>query len=118
MPDPVLILKASAAAAVLATAILLVSAWPWKAPHPGRVAAGGAVGVGVAFFAGAWLLGFVPHFPPGEDRDRLFLILLPAAAVVEVVAAFGRSAWLAWALRLVVAAAAARILLHDSSYLA
>src|SRR4051794_27579682 len=98
MPDPVLILKASAAAAVVAAAVLLRCAGPWRGAPPGRVAAGGAVGVGVAFFAGAWLLGFVPHVPPREDQDRLFLILVPAAVVAEVVAAFGRSAWLAWSL--------------------
>ena len=38
-----------------------------------------------------------------EDQDRLFLVLLPAAIGVEVVAGFfQRSKWLAWPLRLVI----------------
>lgn len=119
MPDAVLIGKASVAAALVAAALVLVCGWPWKAPHPARVSAGGAAGVGLGLAIGAWLLGVVPHFPPREDQDRLLLILLPAVILVEMVAAvFGRAAWLAWSLRLIVAAAAARILLHDSIYLA
>jgi hypothetical protein len=118
MPDPVLILESSAAAAVVAALAVLLAGWPWRRPRPGLVAAGGALGVGAGLLLGAWALRLAPHFPPREDQDRLLLVLLPAAVGVEVVVALlGRLSWLAWSLRLAVAAGAARALLHGSIYL-
>jgi hypothetical protein len=118
MPDPFVILKASAVAAGLAALIALVLGWPWRQSRPARRAAGGALGVGAGFLIGTWLLGFPPHYPPQEDQDRLLLILLPAAVAVEVAAAvLGRRWWLAWPLRLAVAAGAARVMLHGSVYI-
>jgi hypothetical protein len=112
MPDPVLILKASAAALALTAVVFLV--FGRMGGRPGWV---GAAGVGVGFFVGAWLLGARPQFPPREDQDRWLLILLPAAVVVEVAAAgLGRLPWLAWSLRLVLAAGAAPLLLYGSRY--
>jgi hypothetical protein len=64
------------------------------------------------------LLGVRPHWPPREDQDRLLFLVIPAVLAVEVVGALaGRLQPLAWLLRLVVAAAAARVLLHNTSYL-
>jgi hypothetical protein len=118
MPDPVLILKSSVAAAVLAAVALLLAGWPWRWPRARRVAAGGALAVGAALYLGVWVLGVTPQFPPREDQDRLLLVLLPAAIGVELTAALlPRRPWLAWSFRLAVAAAAPRILLHDSVYL-
>ncbi|HMC88041.1 MAG TPA: hypothetical protein VKI17_00770 [Gemmataceae bacterium] len=118
MPDPVVILKAAAAAAALAVGILLLCGWPWRAPHPVRTAAGGALAVGAGFFAGAWLLDLRFHFPPSEDQDRLLFVLAPAAVGVEIIAAaLRRAAWMGWLLRLALAAVAARIILHNSSYI-
>ena len=118
MPDPLLILESSIAAAVLAALAVLLAGWPWRRPRPGWVAAGGALGVGAGFLVGAWALGLAPHFPPREDQDRLLLVLLPAVIGVEVAVAFlRRLSWLAWSLRLAVAAGAARVLLHGSIYL-
>src|SRR5262245_26027521 len=111
MPDPVLILGALAAAAVTAAAALLLGGWPWRKPRPAWAAAGGVLGVGLGFVVGCWLLGLRPHWPPGEDLDRLLLILFPAVVGVELVGAFlGRLRWLVWPLRAVVVAAAARVL--------
>jgi hypothetical protein len=118
MPDPVLLLESAAAAAVLAGVAVLLSGWPWRRPRPEWAVAGGALGVGAGLLAGAGLLGLAPHFPPREDRDRLLLIVLPAAVAVEVAAAFlRRLPWLTWSLRLIVAAGAAPVLLHGSTYL-
>jgi hypothetical protein len=118
MPDPVRIVEASAICAALAALGLLLGGWPWRQPRAGWVAAGGALGLGSGFLVGACVLGLAPHFPPQEDRDRLLLVLLPAAVGVEVVSAFlPRRRWLAWSLRLVVASGAARVLLHGSVYL-
>jgi len=118
MGDPVRILVAMAAAALIAAAALLLCAWPWRSPRPARAQVGSVLGVGLGFVAGCWWLGWRPHWPPGEDQDRLLLVLLPALVLVELVgAARGGLRRLAWPLRLVVAAGAARVLLHDSIYL-
>jgi hypothetical protein len=118
MVDAALLLESAAVAAAVAAVSRLVAGWPWRRPRPGWAAAGGALGVGAGFFAGAWLLGLAPNFPPAEVKDRLLLVLLPAVVAVEVAAAFLRRVpWLTWALRLVVAAGAAPVLLHGSIYL-
>jgi hypothetical protein len=119
MPDPVLILEALAAAAVTAAAVLLLCGWPWRSPRPTRVSVGCVLGVGLGFYAGCGWLGLRPHWPPREDQDRLLLLLFPALLGVELLAALsGRLRWLEWLPRLVVVVAAARVLLHDSTYLA
>jgi hypothetical protein len=75
------------------------------------------VGVGIAF--GVYLLDAVPKYPPREDKDRLLIVLLPAALVVEIAAlALRRPSWLAWVPRLVVATVAARAVLHGSTFVA
>jgi hypothetical protein len=118
MPDPVRILEAVGMAAALAAALVLLCGWPWRKPHPALVYAGGVLGVGLGFTAGCWLLGVQPHWPPREDQDRLLFWLFPALLGVELVAAFlGRWRWLAWVPRLVLAAGAARLLLHNTIYL-
>src|SRR5438874_5981834 len=101
MPDPIVILEAMAAAAFLAAAVLLLLAWPWRTPRPGRAAVGSLLGVGLGFIVGCWLLGWRPHWPLREDQDRLLLILLPAVLWVELIAVFSeRFRWLIWLPRL------------------
>ncbi|MDB5311819.1 MAG: hypothetical protein JWO38_6021 [Gemmataceae bacterium] len=115
MPDPVLILQAFALAAGLGAVAAILTCRPRSQPHQRLASAGGAVGVGAGLLAGAWALHLAPHYPPGEDQDRFLLVLLPAAVLVEAAAVFvGRAAW---AIRAVVAAGAAPVLLHGSIYL-
>jgi hypothetical protein len=119
MPDPMRILEAMAVSAVAAAVVLLICGWPWRSPHARRAKIGGAVGVGLGFFLGCWLLGLRPHWPPVDDTDRLLLVVLPAAVAVEIAAVLvGARPWLAWLLRLAVAAGAAPILLHHTIYVA
>jgi hypothetical protein len=118
MPDPIGILEAVAAAAVLAAVVVLLGGWPWRKPHPARAYFGSVLGVGLGFFAGCWLLGVEPHWPPREDLDRILFLLFPALLCIELAAAFlRRFRWLAWLPRLILAAAAARVVLHNSIYL-
>jgi hypothetical protein len=118
MPDPILILKASTAAAVTAAAVFLLFAWPWRMPHPVRAPVGSLLGVALGFCVGGWFLELHLHWPPREDQDRLLLLLFPALIAIELLATLpGWSGWLAWPLRLILAGSAARILLHNSSYL-
>jgi len=118
MPDPIRILEALALSGVVAGVALLVFGWPWRSPNPKRARIGGVLGVGGGIFAGCWWLGAVLKWPPREDQDRLLLVLLPMATVVEtVIALFARPRWLPWLLRLAVAASAAPILLYGTSYI-
>src|SRR5947209_7239320 len=119
MLDSTLIVASLAAAAVTAAAVLLLGGWPWRRPHPARTSLGGVLGVALGFLAGCWWLGTTTlQWPPREDQDRLLLVLLPAVIGVELAAApLGRLGRLVWLPRLIVAAVAARVLLHGTVYL-
>jgi hypothetical protein len=119
MDYAVFLLVAASTSALVAAVVLSLFALPWQAPRPGRVAVGWVIGVASAFLVGVRLLpDFRLHWPPSEVLDRFLLVLLPVAVLVELLAAaLGSRWWLIWPLRLIVAAGAARILLHDSAYL-
>ena len=141
MPSPLLMLEAMSAAGVAAVLVCLLCAWPWGrhvtslSPQaeglPSLSPRGGGSGWGetrrqvgfvlaaaAGIFVGCWFLGIRPHWPPREDIDRLLIVLFPAVFIVEFRAAVSsRAPWLVWALRVVIAVGAARLLLHDSIYL-
>jgi hypothetical protein len=118
MPDPLPMVKAMGAAAIVAAVLMLLCGFPWRAPNPVRVRLGGVLGVGLGFFVGCWLLGQQPHWPTVQVRDRILLVLLPAVILVELVALLpSYLAWLVWPLRLIVVAGAMPVLLQDSVYL-
>jgi len=120
MPEdmPIVMAEAIAAAFAAAAVAMLLCGWPWRLPRPALVTVGTVVGIGIGFYAGCLLLRPFPHWPPRDDQGRLLLVLFPAVLAVEVLAAFvRRPRSLVWLLRAVVAASAARILLHDSIYL-
>src|SRR5438876_870309 len=115
MPSVETLGPALAGVLALAAALVLAGAWPWKSPRPTRLALGWTLGLGLSFLLGGYLLTDHPRWPLAEDQDRLLGLLLPVALVVEVVAAFARvPRGLAWALRLVVAAGAAPVLLYHT----
>ena len=113
MPDPVLMGKAFAVAAALALVVAFLFAARSRAPVASAVAVLAVVG---AAPAGLWVLGRLPHVPPGEVFDRLVVIVFPAAAVAEVIAAASPRA--GWVARCVVAALTTPVLLYGSSYVA
>jgi hypothetical protein len=116
-----LALGVSAAVALVAAAVMrrLVGGG-WRSSDPMGAGLGGALGIGLGFLAGNLLLADSPlHWPPKDDSDRLFFVLLPAVVLVEIVSALRKvPAWVAWPLRILVAAGAARVLLHGSRFLA
>jgi hypothetical protein len=117
--DPMTVLAALAAAALAASVPVLLLGWPWRDPRSGRAAFACLLGAGIGLVVGCWRLGLRPRWPPLEDQDRLLLVLFPALLAVELTAAcLDRFRWLAWLPRLVIAGTAARILLHESIYLA
>ncbi|MDB5348087.1 MAG: hypothetical protein JWP89_6464 [Schlesneria sp.] len=107
MPNPVLMAQAIGIAAFLAVII------SWSLGRSG--VSGGAVGVGLGVFAGAWVLGLTPQVPPRGALDRLQLILIPAIVLTEVVIT-SRTWWVGWVLRATVAVLAAPLLVYGSSY--
>jgi hypothetical protein len=121
MPDDLreAIQKSLAGAAFAAVLVMLAACWPWRKPHPVRSGLGSVLGVGMGIALGVYLLNAVPKYPPSEDKDRLLLILLPAALVIEIAAVFlRRLAWLPWVPRLALAAVTARVVLHGSTFIA
>jgi len=76
----------------------------------------GIVGVLAGFYLGCRILGLWPHWPPREDADRLLIIVLPAAAAIELLARMPvLPRRLIDALRLVVAGGATRVLLEGTN---
>src|SRR5262245_15346770 len=89
MPDPLILAKAMAAAAIAAAGMALLFRWM---PFARLASIGGILGMAVGFTIGCWVLGARPQWPPREDQDRWLLILMPLAAGVELAAAWTRSA--------------------------
>jgi hypothetical protein len=118
MPHPIQILTALAVAAAIAAAVLAAFARPWSTVERRWVAAGWVIAPATGFLSGCAVLGLWPHWPPSIDLDRLLLIVLPAVVAAELLAAQPRvPRGLVWAARLIVAASAARVLLHGTIYL-
>jgi hypothetical protein len=119
MPDPILMLTASAVAAIVSGVMVLIGGWPWRAPRRGRLDAAWVVGQGTGWVAGCWLLGVRPRWPIHEDLDRLLIIVLPAVLLVELAGLSSKvPRWLVWVGRLIVVAGVGRVLLQGTSYLA
>ncbi len=69
-------------------------------------------------YVGFFVLAIMPGWSLASVIDRFLIVLFPAAIVVELLSALPQMPrWSVWLLRLVLAAAAGRILLHGSSYL-
>lgn len=118
MPDPIRIFEAQSVTALLAAAIVLLGVWIKRRNRVVPAALPALAGIAAGLFAGCWLLGLLPHWPPREDQDRFLLIVLPAVIAVEMLTALA-GGWVksVWLLRQVVAVGATPVLLYGSSYL-
>ena len=83
MPDPLSIIKALIAAAVVSAVVLLLFGLPLRGPSRSLASLGWVLGVAAGFFVGCWFLGYLPDWPPSEDRSRLLAIVLPLSPVVS-----------------------------------
>lgn len=119
MPDPVLFAKAMVAAGAACFAIVAAGV-SWKRPAGAlRAAIAQVLGMIAALVVGCHLLAISPHWPPSDALDRWLFVVVPAAMAVELLAAVPKMPrWGGWLLRTALAAGAARVLLHGSSYLA
>ncbi|HVA51151.1 MAG TPA: hypothetical protein VNH11_32720 [Pirellulales bacterium] len=117
MPDPVECLLATLAAAGASAVLVVALGWlRWANPAWMNAACVVAVGLGTAI--GWAVLDLRPQWPPANALDRLLTIVLPAATVVELLAVLPRlPTGLAGLLRIGLALATARVLLHGSVYL-
>jgi len=118
MPDPLIYGQAIGAASLVSVVAALVFWFALRpitdAIRPGLLT---AFAISLGLVAGYWGLGQRLQWPPVNALDRLLLIVVPLAAMVEIVAGVKRTpTWLAWTFRAGLAAATPRILLHGSIY--
>ena len=118
MPEPLLYLKAIGAAAVVSAMFVLAMAGLRRPAGAGRLNAACVFAIGFGLAIGYYVLALQVAWPPKSALDRFLTIVLPAALVVELIGGFQRvPRWVVWLLRLALAAAIPRILLHGSVYL-
>jgi hypothetical protein len=124
MPDPVLHLKAVCAAAGASALVVLALGWGrirWVRRPASTTSVNTAcvLATGLGLGLGWGVLQLPLAWPPASGLGRLITIVMPATIVIELIAGVRRvPRWLAWSLRMVLAAAIGRILLHGSVYLA
>lgn len=118
MPDFGLMAQSLMVSAIAAGLTLLLIAGFGRGASPVRERAGWLAGLAAGIYTGCSVLDEWPRLPAPEDRDRFLVVLLPLTLAAEGVAAWARRGWLARLPRWGVAAAAAPILLHHSTYLA
>ena len=123
MPDPLLWGQAFALAALVSAALSFLA----RRIVPGAAGGGtsrtsgpmAVLAIAAGFAAGCGLLRLPTAWKPTSALDRFLVIVFPAAVAVETIAASSLvSRRLAWLLRIVLAGATGRLLLHDSVYLA
>ena len=118
MPDPLLYMNAIGVAVIVSTLSVLAMARARKNSGPTWLSSSCVVGMSLGLALGYYVLALHLAWPPMNGLDRFLTLVLPAALVIELVAGFDRvSRPLAWLLRMSLAAATPRILLHGSVYL-
>src|SRR5690242_17631285 len=109
MPDPLLYVAAQGSAAVAAAVLVLATGWFLKPFKPARLQRAVVVAIAGGLGAGFATLRFSIAWPPLNGLDRFLTIVLPAALLIEFAATFARvPPWLAWLLRLALAATMGR----------
>lgn len=119
MPDAALYFEAVLISSGASALVVLALGGVRRPPSAARWNAACVLAIAFGLALGGALLGLPLGWPPASALARLLAIVLPAAIGVELLAGFERvPRWLAWSLRLTLAASAGRILLHGSVYLA
>ncbi len=118
MPDPLLYVQATAAAAFAGAAIVVVLLWLRRSPTAAWLNAACGIAVAAGSMVGLRVEDLHVALPPASGLDRLLLIVIPAALLIESIAALppvGNR--FAWGLRIGLILLTPRILLHGSVYL-
>ncbi|MCA9147249.1 MAG: hypothetical protein H6823_03720 [Planctomycetaceae bacterium] len=118
MPEPLLYLKATGAAAI-ASAVIVLAMVGIRRPASGAwINSACVVGSGLGLALGYYLLSLRLAWPPANGLDRFAMIVVPAILAVELIAGVPCvPCWVAWLLRLSLATLVPRILLHGSVYI-
>ena len=118
MPDPILYTYAMIAAAIVSALCVLTIGWARRPVAPGTMHGVALVGLGLGLLAGYRVLQLRVSWPPVNGLGRLLTIVLPTVFLIEsLLAACRLPPLIRWSLRLPLALAVPRILLHDSIYL-
>jgi hypothetical protein len=118
MPEPLLYLKASGAAAIVSAIFMLMMTTVRRRPGIAWIHSACVMGIGLGLAVGYYVLSLQVAIPPMNGLDRLLVIVVPAALGIEWIAGLQSvPPWVAWSLRISLAATMPRILLHGSVYL-
>ena len=118
MPDPKLYLLAMASSVVASLLFVLATSAVARPASATWLNVASILGIGLGLAVGYKVLSLRLAWPPLNGLDRLLLIVVPSAIGIELIAGFScirRS--IAWLMRICLATAAPRILLHGSVYL-
>jgi hypothetical protein len=117
MPEPLLYLKAMGAAAV-ASAMFVLAIVGMRRTGTTWLNSACVLGMGLGLAVGYYVLSLQLAWPPVNCLDRLLTIVVPAALGIELISGFQCAPrWVAWFLRMSLAATIPRLLLHGSVYL-
>src|SRR5258708_24214934 len=90
MPDPILFVKAMAAAAA-ASAVLALAVGRIRRPAgAGPINIACVLGIALGLIAGYWVLDLLPRESPQNVRDRFLALVLPAALGIALIAGYHR----------------------------
>lgn len=118
MPDPLLYLQAMGSAAIVSTILLLAMIWVRRSATATWLNSACVLAIGLGLAIGYAVLSLRVVWPPVNGLDRFLAIVVPVTLGIELVAGFQSvPRWAAWLLRISLAAAIPRILLHGSVYL-
>ena len=118
MPEPLLYLKSMGAAAIVSAIVVLALAGVKRPASATRLNAACVLAMCLGLVAGNCVLSTRFVWPPANGLDRFLTIVIPAVLGIELIAGFPRvPPMVAWLLRISLAAAVPRILLHGSIYL-
>lgn len=118
MPDPLLYLKAMGASAIISAMFVLVMVGLRRSASTTWLNSACVLGMGFGLVCGYEVLAWRWTWPPAKGLDRLLMIVVPTALGIELIAGFpGVPRWVAWFLRMSLAATIPQVLLHGSVYL-
>lgn len=118
MPDPLLYLKSMTLAAIISAIVVLVMATVKRPAGTTRLNVACVLALAGGIAVGQFVLTTRVLWPPLNGLDRFLTIVIPAVLGIELFTSFASTApRVAWFLRLSLATAIPRILLHGSVYL-
>jgi hypothetical protein len=118
MPDPFLYSLAMIAAASVSMLVILALGWLFRANSSARINLVSVPGIGLGLATGFAILKLQLDWPPTNAIGRFLVIVVPVSIVIEIAASITHQPrWIVWLMRMLLAAATGRILLHASVYL-